>query len=98
MLDTTRGCEQGVHRLLKSLHAKNTIEIRVGNRASLAIEIVPARIYGRVPMLIACNRAAAHARDIPRYRGYVSMGGVLRQTCLLLSAVSKSCLSGGKCS
>ena len=26
------------------------------------------------------------------------MAGVLRQTCLLLSAGSKSCLSGGKCS
>ena len=41
--------------------------------------------YGRVPILIACNRVVAHTRDIPRYIGHASMPGVLRQTCLLLS-------------
>ena len=29
--------------------------------------------YGRVPILIACNRAGAHTHDILRYIGYVSM-------------------------
>ena len=42
-----------------------------------------ALLPGRAPILIACNRAGAHTRDIPRYIGYVSMSGVLRQTCLL---------------
>ena len=45
-------------------------------------EFLPRR-SGRVPILIACTRAGAHTRDIPRYKGYVSMPGVLRHTCLL---------------
>ena len=48
-------------------------------------------IHGRVPILIACNSAGAHTRDMPRYIGYVSMPGVLRQTCLLSCFASPVC-------